>query len=208
MELHAIPLRASAAKLEHKGAGDPLSAAAEQRTTAIAVARAKDGDREALRFLYVRYGEHVRGAVATIIRDHHECEDVTQLVFAKLMRAIVKFEDRGVPFVCWLRHLARNVALDHLRARRPIPVSELDDKTYDADADASADSLRSALATLPVPQREVIILRHLAGLSPSEIAARTGRTKSAVDGLHHRGRRALRAELSRLGAAPAISAAA
>jgi RNA polymerase sigma-70 factor (ECF subfamily) len=69
------------------------------------------------------------------------------------------------------------------------------------------DSLRSALATLPEDQREIIVLRHLGGLAPAEIAARLGRSESAVNGLHHRGRRALRAELIRLGAAPVTVAA-
>ena len=65
--------------------------------------------------------------------------------------------------------------------------------------------LREALAVLPRDQREVLVLRHFAGLSPGEIAQRTGRTEGSVHGLHHRGRRALTAELSRRGAAPATA---
>ena len=60
----------------------------------------------------------------------------------------------------------------------------------------AAESLRSALETLPDDQREIIVLRHVGGLAPAEIAARLGRSESAVNGLHHRGRRALRDELS------------
>ena len=64
--------------------------------------------------------------------------------------------------------------------------------------------LREALAILPGDQREVLVLRHFAGLSPTEIADHTGRTESSIHGLHHRGRRALRAELISRGAAPAV----
>jgi RNA polymerase sigma-70 factor (ECF subfamily) len=63
------------------------------------------------------------------------------------------------------------------------------------------------LETLPADQREIIVLRHVGGLAPAEIAARLGRSESAVNGLHHRGRRALRAELERLGAGPVTMAA-
>jgi DNA-directed RNA polymerase specialized sigma24 family protein len=65
------------------------------------------------------------------------------------------------------------------------------------------DVLKDALATLPPAQREVLILRHFAGLSPTEIATRTGKTEGSIHGLHHRGRRALTAELASRGAAPA-----
>ena len=62
--------------------------------------------------------------------------------------------------------------------------------------------LREALAALPRDQCEVLVLRHFAGLSPIEIAKLTGRSEGSVHGLHHRGRRALQADLTGRGAAP------
>jgi RNA polymerase sigma-70 factor (ECF subfamily) len=67
--------------------------------------------------------------------------------------------------------------------------------------------LREALSLLPKDQCEVLVLRHFAGLSPLEIATRTGRSEGSIHGLHHRGRRALKAELISRGAAPATLAA-
>src|SRR3712207_6219754 len=61
-----------------------------------AVARAKEGDMNALHFLYLRYADDVRGYVESILRDPHEAEDITQNVFAKLMTAIGKYERRDV----------------------------------------------------------------------------------------------------------------
>jgi RNA polymerase sigma-70 factor (ECF subfamily) len=46
------------------------------------------------------------------------------------------------------------------------------------------------------------VLRHIAGLSPSEIADRLGKSESSIHGLHHRGRGALKAALRELDAAP------
>ena len=68
-------------------------------------------------------------------------------------------------------------------------------------------SLREALARLPADQREVLVLRHVAGLSPGEIADRLGKTEASIHGLHHRGRSALRAALSELDAAPVTAPA-
>src|ERR1700753_3826044 len=99
-----------------------LDESAETREkTRLAVARAKQGDEEALRYLYVSYSHNIYGYVRSIVRDDHEAEDVTQHVFAKLMSTLVKYDDRGVPFFAWLLRLARNVAIDSLRANRVTP---------------------------------------------------------------------------------------
>jgi RNA polymerase sigma-70 factor (ECF subfamily) len=173
------------------------------RRTRLAVARAKEGDREALRFLYVSYSHNIYGYVRSIVRDDHEAEDVTQHVFAKLMTTLCKYDDRGVPFVAWLLRLARNVAVDHLRANRMTPTESV------LDADASSgldldhgDAVWDALASLPEEQREVVFLRHVVGLTPGEIADRLGRSEGSIHGLHHRGRRALQRELTLAGSLP------
>jgi RNA polymerase sigma-70 factor, ECF subfamily len=179
------------------------------REIRLAIARAKEGDRDALRLLYVRYSDNVYGYVRSIVRDDKEAEDLTQQVFMKLITVIVKYQDQGVPFSGWLLRLARNVTLDHLRRRRPLPledVSQGDSHHRDDEARDRARDLHAALATLPDEQRSVMIMRHIVGLSPPEIAERMGRSESSIHGLHHRGRRALRRELSRLGSAPATSA--
>src|SRR6059058_2889336 len=147
------------------------------RKTQLAVARAKEGDQDALRFLYVSYSHNIYSYVRSIVRDDHEAEDVTQHVFAKLMTTIGKYDDRGVPFFAWLLRLARNVAIDHLRANKLTPTEDVisADDPWDGDMDR-AQIVREALATLPDDQREVVILRHLVGLTPGEIAGRMGRS--------------------------------
>ena len=171
--------------------------------TRLAVARAKEGNQEALRYLYVCYSHNIYGYVRSIVRDEHEAEDVTQHVFAKLMTSIVKYDDRGVPFFAWLLRLARNIAIDHLRANRLTPTETVLDPDASSGIDLDqAETVRAALATLPEEQREVVILRHVVGLTPGEIADRMGRSESSIHGLHHRGRRALQRELRLLGSTP------
>ncbi|HSZ68870.1 MAG TPA: sigma-70 family RNA polymerase sigma factor [Solirubrobacteraceae bacterium] len=180
------------------------------RQVRLAIARAKEGDRDALRLLYVRYSENVYGYVRSIVRDEKEAEDLTQHVFLKLITAICKYDDRGVPFSAWLLRLARNAALDHLRRRRAIPAEEVygaDTHTDDSGLDA-ARNLRTALDALPEEQRNVVVMRHVIGLTPPEIAVHMGRSESSIHGLHHRGRKALQQELRRLNCAPCTAAAA
>ncbi len=176
----------------------------QTRLISRAVKRAQEGDREAIGFLYARYADNVCGYVRSIVRDQHEAEDVTQQVFAKLIHVIGKYQERDVPFFAWILRVSRNVAVDHMRRQRAIPVEEVrtSDESQDRTGAERMSDLRDALATLPRDQREVLVLRHIAGLSPVEIAERTGRSEGSVHGLHHRGRRALKAGLTSRGAMP------
>jgi RNA polymerase sigma-70 factor (ECF subfamily) len=186
---------------------DAADSVRDSRLVQQAVARAKAGDGEGLHFLYVRYAADVQRYIASFVHDHHEAEDITQGVFAKLMKGIAKYEQREVPFGAWIMRVARNAALDHLRARRAIPTEEVrlaDSGQGQISLDRGRD-LRDALEGLPEDQREVLVLRHIAGLSPVEIADTLEKTESSVHGLHHRGRRALRAKLAELGAAPVVA---
>lgn len=169
-----------------------------------AIVRAKQGDATALHFIYVQFADDVFGYVRSIVRDSHEAEDITQNVFAKLMKAIQKYEPRDVPFAAWILRVARNAAMDHLRARRQIPFAKVrkDDEGYEQVGFERSQCLRDALSRLPPEQCEVLVLRHLAGLSPSEIAERLGKTEASVHGLHHRGRAALQAALREVEAGP------
>jgi len=189
-----------------KSALDEVSS--RDRIVGRAVARAKEGDREAVRFLYLRYADNVYGYVRSIVRDDYEAEDVTQHVFAKLMTVIGKYEERDVAFSAWIIRVARNVAVDHMRQRRPIPSEDVREQHVHDEGETSQHrslALRDALKMLPDEQREVLVLRHLVGLSPGEIAGRLGRTEPSIHGLHHRGRGALRTALSEMECAPTIA---
>lgn len=181
-----------------------LSSGHNDQEIARAVARAQAGDDAAIRFLYIRYKDNVYGYVLSFLRDPHEAEDVTQQVFLKLMSAIQKYRVREVPFTSWLLRVARNVALDHLRQRRMVPCEEVYESSREAD-DSGRDrrwGLQEALGALPEEQRNVVVLRHLVGLTPGEIAERMGRSEASIHGLHHRARKAMRRELIDVACAP------
>lgn len=192
--------------------GGSLAAGEEtnSRLVSQAVRRAQAGDREALGFLYARFSENIFGYVRSIVRDHHEAEDVTQHVFTKMMRVIDKYEERDVPFFAWLLRVARNVAVDYVRSERLVPVEEVRTTLAHGGSEPSplawTEDLREALATLPLAQRQVLLMRHVGGLSPAEIAGLFGKSEGSIHGLHHRGRRAMAVELANRGLAPATMA--
>jgi RNA polymerase sigma-70 factor (ECF subfamily) len=173
-----------------------------------AIARAKQGDEVALRYLYLRFADNVYGYARSIVRDEHEAEDVTQQVFARLLTALATYEQRAVPFSAWLMRITHNLAIDHLRRRTAL--CETPDIAEAREEDRSHDlrlALEGALATLPDVQRRVLVMRHWFGCSPGEIAQALDRSEDSVHGLHHRGRRALREALAEVDAAPMTCAA-
>jgi RNA polymerase sigma-70 factor (ECF subfamily) len=175
----------------------------EDRLLRKAVGLAKQGDRAGLHYLYIRYAGDVHRYVLAIVRDHHEAEDITHNVFTKLIDNITLYQPGEVPFGGWIVRVARNSAIDHVRSRRPLPTDEFP-RDEGVESPPLGDLL-SALGELPREQREVIVLRHIVGLTPTEIASLLGKSESSIHGLHNRGRRTLQASLSDRGAVPAVA---
>lgn len=158
-----------------------------------------------MRELYVRHAGGVYAHALRIVGESHDAEDVTQQVFAKLLTELGRYRPGAAPFRAWLLRIAHNAAIDHVRRSRSTPFEEVPepDARGREVAEHARSSLRTALADLPADQRDVLLLTHLVGLSPTEIAARLGRSVRSVHGLHYRGRAAARVALNELGSAPA-----
>jgi RNA polymerase sigma-70 factor, ECF subfamily len=212
---HTGALTHAADRLDHgatRGGFVPRAALDERDPrglTADAVGAAKRGDGDALRYLYLRYADNVFGYVRSIVRDDYDAEDVTQQVFAKLIVVIGRYEQRSMPFSAWILRVAHNAAIDHVRVRRPVPCEEVrgSDTPLDERATECRRDFVDALEELTQEQRNVLVLRHVVGLAPGEIAEQMGKSEDAIHALHYRGRRALRQSLLDRSAAPmALSA--
>ena len=190
-----------------RGAG---AAGAGEELVRSAVDRARDGDEDALRFLYLRYSDMVFTYVCSIVKDEHAAEDITQIVFARLSMSLQRYKGGEAPFGAWITRVAHNNSIDHLRAQRAVPVEEVRDPDLSREdvAPERLEALRLAFATLPEDQRTVVVLRFVLGMSADEVGERLGRSEPAVHALQHKGRRRMREELVRLHAAPTVRVAA
>ena len=123
-------------------------------------------------------------------------EDLAQDVFVRVVSALPTYDarDRELP---WLFRIARNVFLNHVRSvsRHPeTPAAPEADWPSDAPQ-LLGTALREALGRLPVPDREVLLLREQYGLSYREIGRACGMTDAAVRSRIYRAKCALRLEL-------------
>lgn len=168
------------------------------------VTRARAGDHEAVAALYRACAGDIQRWIRSRIRDHHAAEDLTQQTFANAIRALPRYEHREGAFGAWLRQIARNAVIDHVRTNRKYSLQPEPGAFRPAPGGRAeaADALRDAFAELDPEQRKVTVLRHVIGLGPGEIAERTGRTVASVDGLHNRARKVLQRELAAREAVP------
>ena len=120
--------------------------------------------------------------------------DLTQEVFLRASRSAVATNGDGS---AWLFRVARNLLLDHHRdqARRPQPSALINETARPASQDVSA-AVNAALAALPVLDRDVFLMREVAGLGYDEIAEACELTADAVRSRIHRTRVQLRDQLA------------
>ena len=168
------------------------------------VARAALGDLDAFAELYECCAPGVRRYVGTIVWDRWDAEDVTQEVFVKIFTGLPQYDPHRAAFSAWMLRVARNAAIDHLRRRRGCPpLLEFDERTpVDEAGRACGESLRAALEELPASQREILVLRALAGFTPPEVASRVKRSRGSINTLFHRARIAAKDRLLAMDAAP------
>src|SRR2546426_9260778 len=131
------------------------------------VAEARAGDAWAFGLIFDHYHEAVHRFIASRVQRPSDAEDLTQLVFVKVLEALPRYESRGVPFGGWLFRLARNAVIDFVRTRHEHV--ELDALTERSGSDPAPDELvltrqdieevGLALAALTDEQRDAIALR-------------------------------------------------
>jgi RNA polymerase sigma-70 factor (ECF subfamily) len=160
-----------------------------QRVGEAALVRAAQrGNAEAFAELFRRHWPRAHRAAWLVVHDATAAEDVAQEAFLSAVRSLDRF-DRGRPFGPWLHRIVVNRAIDYARARelrREVAGGDYEPAAEDV-AHAPSDDVVAALAALPPEQRAVIVLRHLLGFTPGEIARALGLPRGTVNSRLRRG---------------------
>jgi RNA polymerase sigma-70 factor (ECF subfamily) len=163
---------------------------------------ARDGDIEALGRLYDELVGPIYRYVAVRIRRREDAEDLTQLVFERIVGALPRYRASGKPFQAWAYRIARNAVIDHLRRERnhePLdPLHERPGEHGPEELSMLGEEIRElheAISTLTPDQQEALSLRFAAGLSAEEAALVMGRRAGTIRGLTFRAIASLRRRL-------------
>jgi RNA polymerase sigma-70 factor (ECF subfamily) len=144
------------------------------------------GDQQCFEHLIHRHKNKVFAYISLYIRDQALAEDLFQDTFLKVIQSVKagKYYDNG-KFISWVMRIAHNLIIDHFRRIKQMNTISNDD--YESDlfnnknlVDETVEDemikkqilkdVRKMISHLPDDQREVVILRHYAGLSFKEIA--------------------------------------
>jgi RNA polymerase sigma-70 factor (ECF subfamily) len=138
-------------------------------------------DRAAFRLLYDRTSAKLFGVVLRILKERPEAEEALQEVYVKVWQRADRYIPGSFSPISWLVAVARNHALDRLRARKP-PSEDIEaafdlaDASPDPEAMAVASSERARIAdcleTLEPPRADAVRGAYLDGQSYDELAAR------------------------------------
>jgi RNA polymerase sigma-70 factor (ECF subfamily) len=132
---------------------------------------------------------HWRPALRTaylVVHDAAAAEDIAQEAFLAAVRRLHLF-DRRRPFGPWLHRIVVNRAIDWTRSRQlRAETSLVETEVWDDERDISDETL-AALARLTPEHRAVIVLRHLLGYSPGEIAELLDLPRGTVNSRLRRG---------------------
>ena len=163
---------------------DALRGSEEGRALAATLAAVAAGDRAAMRAVYERTSAKLYGICLRVLGSEAEAEEALQETYVTVWRKAAAFDaDRASP-ITWLAVLARNKAIDRLRARRAPAGEALDAAAEIADdaplppdvLEAAEDRHRLAhcLGELEEKTRGAIRAAFLDGLSHTELAEREG----------------------------------
>lgn len=179
------------------------------------IARCRQGETQAFRFLVERYERMVRSVIRRLIAAEHDVDELAQQSFVSAYEKLAQFNG-SCRFSTWLCQIALNKTRDAMRARRyrdnDLDVDELELKSGDAGPQAQLEAqqeeqqrdrqLQAALGSLKPADRELIVLKYIEGHGYDTVAEMVGCTVQAAKVRSLRARERLKDILQRMGVKP------
>jgi RNA polymerase sigma-70 factor, ECF subfamily len=161
-----------------------------------ALAQCAKSERAAFGVLYERHVAAIYRYVYYRVGNNEDAEDLTAKAFARALKHVHNYSDRGLPFTAWLYRIAHNVVANFHRdnSRRPsIPLEDAeathgvhDDADHKIDSDRERQRLLNAIAKLPEERQHLIVLKFVEQKQNVEIGQIMNRSEGAIKSLYHR----------------------
>ncbi len=160
----------------------------------------KGGDAAAFEVLYDRYEAQLFGLCLRLLGGRSEAEDALQDAFSKVVDRRDSFEPHG-SFRSWIFTIVRFTCMDRLRVEKTeqqfLQRMDASDRAEPHESQILARTdVNRLLMSLPIDQREVLVLHRLHGFSQAEIASMLGGTEASIRQKSYRALRALRTRVA------------
>ena len=153
------------------------------------------GDSSAFGSLYDRYQPAIYRFIVVKVGSREEAEDITHHVFLSAWQKVSTYKHRGHPFSSWLYQIARNMVIDHYRAKHDdVSLDKLGPESSIIPAVAQLDlsiklqleRVSRAVKELKPDYQDVIILRFIEDLPLKEVATILKKSEGAIKLAQHR----------------------
>ncbi|MDA3780859.1 MAG: sigma-70 family RNA polymerase sigma factor [Bacteroidales bacterium] len=148
-----------------------------------------NGKQSSIEVLINRHKDRIFSYIFLMVKNEHLANDIFQDTFIKVIKSLKKgkYQENG-KFVSWVIRISHNLVIDYFRKENQLKVSSNDSMEYDLFnskrfaeitvedkivKEQIENDLRNLLDLLPAEQKEVIVMRHYAGLSFKDIAEQT-----------------------------------
>lgn len=186
--------------------------AAQAREEQEWVARCRQGEIEAFSFLVVRYERMMRSVIRRMLARDEDVDDMAQASFVTAFERLAQYSGQS-RFSTWLCQIAVNKCRDLYRSRRdaggwrdggdaPDPVDDALGPEQRYEARQKDAVLQAALGRLKPQDRELIVMKYIAGHDYETVARILGCSPQAAKVRSVRARTTLRAILSGMGVEP------
>lgn len=169
--------------------------------------RVAQGDRQAFASVYQLASGRLFAICLHVLRDRGDAEDVLQDVFTSVWHKAAQFDRAKAAAMTWMSMMARNRAIDRLRAAPPRAMDDLSvieslpdgaaQPALAAERASDRERLEHCLDTLESKRRTLIRAAFLDGSSYDELARRIGSPLGSVKSWIRRGLGQLRVCLER-----------
>lgn len=139
------------------------------------------GSQQAFEELYRATDSAIYGYALSLMRNHHEAQDIMMDTYLKIRCAAHLYMPMGKP-MAWILTITKNIARTKLRsAGRQIPLDDLEETTPSFDRDSEETvALEQAMKVLGDQERQILILHAVTGLKHREIAEMLGMPLATV----------------------------
>jgi RNA polymerase sigma-70 factor (ECF subfamily) len=163
-----------------------------------------NGNKNAFGILYERYVEAIyRYILFQVGRNTHVAEDLTEDVFLRAFKLVLKKRKKNASFKALVYRIAHNLVIDRYRTHKTSVSIEQVEELKDGNPHPESvmqtkelsEELAQAVSQLKPKMQKVIILRYVVGANTAETAEIMGITESYVRVLQFRALNALRLEV-------------
>ncbi|UCD94750.1 MAG: sigma-70 family RNA polymerase sigma factor [Candidatus Zixiibacteriota bacterium] len=171
------------------------------------VGKVKQGNKRAFDELTRRYYRRIATIAYNIVNDPDEAADIAQIVFAKMLKNIWRFDEKK-EFFTWIYRITVNASIDYFRKHRRHRHEQLEDFSNILNDSASdpesifrrkqlGEHIKAAIQSLNEKQRTAFVLYDVHGYSFQEAVAAMNVPSATARWYLHRARMKIRNELVR-----------